>query len=39
MPAVVGAESGVTVEVIDAKTGAIKVTGATGAVKIKYAYK
>lgn len=38
LPTVVGGESGATVEVVNAETGAIKVTGATGAVKIRYAY-
>ena len=37
-PAVVGGDSGVSVEVLDAATGSIKVTGATGKVKIKYMY-
>ena len=37
-PVVVGGDSGVTVEVIDAAAGKIKVTGATGKVKIKYMY-
>lgn len=38
-PEVVGAESGVTVEIVDAKEGTIKVTGATGnKVKVKYLY-
>ena len=36
-PTVVGNESA-TVQVVDAKTGAIKVTGASGNVKIKYLY-
>ena len=36
-PTVVGNESA-TVQVVDAKTGAIKVTGASGKVKIKYLY-
>ena len=35
--AVVGSE-GATVQVVDAKTGKIKVTGASGEVKIKYVY-
>lgn len=38
VPSVVGGESGVEVEVLDANAGTIKVTGATGKVKIKYAY-
>lgn len=38
VPQVVNGESGVTVEVVDAATGAIKVTGATGTVKVKYLY-
>ena len=38
MPQVVGGGSGTEVEVIDEKTGAIKVKGASGAVKIRYAY-
>ena len=36
-PTVVGNESA-SVQVVDAKTGAIKVTGASGKVKIKYLY-
>ena len=36
-PEVVG-ESGASVEVLDAATGAIKVTGASGSVKIKYVW-
>lgn len=40
LPAVVGGESGITVEVVDAATGEIKVTGAAEGevVKIRYAY-
>lgn len=37
-PALVGAESGASVEVLDAETGKIQVTGASGSVKVKYVY-
>lgn len=37
-PALVGAPSGATIEVLDAETGEIAVTGATGTVKVKYVY-
>ena len=37
-PELVGAESGATIEVVDAATGEIKVTGAEGQVKVKYLY-
>lgn len=36
---VIDGESGVEVEILDAKTGAIKVTGATGKIKVGYIYK
>lgn len=38
MPSVVGGESGVTVTVVDEATGKIRITGATGEVKVRYAY-
>lgn len=38
VPEVVGDESGVVVEVVDAEAGKIKVTGAEGKVKVKYMY-
>jgi len=34
----VGAESGAEIEVINAETGEVKVTGASGAVRVKYLY-
>ena len=37
-PALVGAPSGASIEVLDAETGEIRVTGATGEVKVKYVY-
>jgi len=37
-PQLVGAESGATITVVDAKTGECAVTGATGKVKVKYCY-
>lgn len=37
-PALVGAPSGASIEVLDAETGEIKVTGASGEVKVKYVY-
>lgn len=37
-PVLVGAPSGASIEVLDAETGAIKVTGATGTVRVKYVY-
>lgn len=37
-PVLVGAPSGASIEVLDAETGAIKVTGANGDVKVKYVY-
>lgn len=37
-PVIVGGESGVSVEVLDAEAGKIKVEGAEGEVKVKYVY-
>ena len=37
-PVLVGAPSGASVEVLDAETGEIKVTGASGLVRVKYIY-
>ena len=37
-PALVGAESGATITVVDAATGEVKVEGATGALRVKYLY-
>lgn len=38
-PALVGAESGASIELLDAETGEVKVTGVTGSVvKVKYVY-
>ena len=37
-PVLVGAPSGASIEVLDAETGEIKVTGASGTVKVKYVY-
>lgn len=37
-PELVGAADGAKIEVVDAKTGAIKVTGATGEVRVRYVY-
>ena len=36
--ALVGAESGASVEIVDAAKGTIKVTGAIGSVKVRYIY-
>lgn len=36
--ALVGAESGAKIELVDAATGEVKVTGATGALRVKYMY-
>ena len=36
--ALVGAESGASVEIVDAAKGTIKITGATGSVKVRYIY-
>jgi len=37
-PALVGAPSGASIEVIDRETGEVKVTGAEGALRVKYLY-
>ena len=37
-PKLVGADSGATIEVVDANSGEVKVTGATGALRVKYLY-
>lgn len=37
-PELVGAESGASIEVVDAATGEVKITGASGIVKVKYLY-
>lgn len=37
-PELVGAESGATIEVVDAATGEVRIEGATGDVKVKYLY-
>lgn len=37
-PELVGAESGASVEIVDAHAGTVKVTGASGNVKIKYVW-
>ena len=37
-PELVGAESGASIEVVDAATGEVKINGASGIVKVKYLY-
>ena len=37
-PALVGAPSGATIEVVNWETGEVKVTGASGALRVKYLY-
>ncbi|WP_300924739.1 hypothetical protein [uncultured Clostridium sp.] len=37
-PELVGAAEGATIEVINAKTGEVKITGVTGDVKVRYVY-
>lgn len=37
-PKLVGADSGASIEVVDRETGEVKVTGATGALRVKYIY-